>query len=193
MVTNIQITKDLRSPEHVDANNRGPSHIVTFGTFTGGETQAAAARQPPAAIVRLLTSAMHASTHAVKLLARVTHAANHHKAEVAGDNGRLVSRILRDSVDAPRRRRAAHAPEAQHRSILLKAAPKPVRPWNGPLGGSSRRVGSRSSRVAKLEQENVHRRVAEIGRTLGSHSSQPSATERLTALRSRVRARAQSG
>ena len=38
MVTNIQITKDLRSPEHVDANNRGPSHIVTFVTFTGGET-----------------------------------------------------------------------------------------------------------------------------------------------------------
>ena len=68
--------------------------------------QAAAFHEPPDAVLRLLNSATQAAKHATKLLGRVTHAANNHTVQAVGDDGQVVSRTVRDSIDAPKRQKA---------------------------------------------------------------------------------------
>ena len=38
LITSIQLTKNLQTKPHCDANNFGPSYIVGFGQYQGGET-----------------------------------------------------------------------------------------------------------------------------------------------------------
>jgi len=65
--------------------------------------KAAAERQAPAAITRLLGSAKAAVRHAAALLGEVTHAANNHRTNVTGPDGSVHVKVVRDAMPKPAR------------------------------------------------------------------------------------------
>ncbi len=138
---------------------------------------------------RLLDSARLAVRHAAKLLGRVTFCANNHTIQVVGDEGKHVNQTVRDSVDAPKHRRATHtASGRQAAKPLVKAEPaREVKPWTPPATSGSRRAcsGPEARRVASLEEAQLLRRVQEVGARLRPSSQRPAA-ERLAELRQRV-------
>ena len=69
--------------------------------------QAAAQRQAPESLTRLLKSAKVAVKHAAALLGEVTHAANNHKVVVNRPDGRVVTQVLRDATPKPPQSAAA--------------------------------------------------------------------------------------
>ncbi len=54
------------------------------------------------AVLSLLFSAAAAVKHSAMLLGRTKHAANHHPVHELNGDGETVTRLKRDSVDAPR-------------------------------------------------------------------------------------------
>jgi hypothetical protein len=108
-----------------------------IGAPTASRTPLLSWRRPPTnPLLRLLVSAAAAVKHFAMLLGRTTHAANHHPVQELNGDGETVTRLKRDSVDAPR-------PVPADRSAL-KAAPKPkptpkpraVRPWQAAASNS---------------------------------------------------------
>ena len=84
--------------------------------------RAAAVRAPPVAVARILRWAQAAVRHHAMLLARVTHAANHCEILETMPDGSVVKRILRDSVEAPRRERSCRPPDGHLPPTLPVAA-----------------------------------------------------------------------
>ena len=152
---------------------------------------AAAANQPPKAVLRLLVSAAAAVKHFAMLLGRTTHAANHHPVQELNGDGETVTRLKRDSVDAPRPVPACKsAPKAAPKP---KPAPAPiaVRPWQAPLP-AIRRPARRSlpaRAAALLEATQLQRRVEDIGSSLQPSATRRPAAERIAVLEQRLRAR----
>ncbi len=150
---------------------------------------AAAEHSPPKAILRLLKSAKAAVEHCAKLLGRVTYAANNHVVLEPDQDGKLVSRTLRDSVEAPKRARV-------NKQASSKPCAKPlaktkllceVKPWTPPSAGTRKLSGDRHWRqqLALRETALLERRVQEVGDRLRPSSQRP-ADERLHQLRQRV-------
>ncbi len=74
-----------------------------------------------------------------------------------------------------------------------KAFPKPVKPWRDPAGHGCQRGMSHSRRAALRAEAHLARRVEAVGCSLRPDACQPSATERLGAIRQRVLARERPG
>ena len=158
--------------------------------------QAAAKGQPPSSVIRLLTSAMHASRHAAKLLGQVTFAANNHQVQAITGDGLGTSRTIRDSVDAPRRTRApvqvpAATVAAADASASSSTQPCQVQPCHATKESqvASRRRPSHASVAHAAESAAVKARVAEIGASLRTPVDRASGADRLQALREHVRSR----
>ena len=113
----------------------------------------------------------------------VTHAANNHHTTVTLDGGKEVKKILRDSVDKPRRKRATSVPLPQlpkRDSVKKEVVVKPVAPWK-PLSAAT---------TAKREAlQQTMRRVEEIGSSC-TRSASEAGSLRIARLRERVLARA---
>jgi len=153
--------------------------------------QAAAVDQAPSAAVKLLDSGAHAAKHACKLLGRVTHAANHHMVHDIGTDGTAVSRMIRDSSDAPRRQPTSKVgqPAAKPAAKKAPAESTKVQAWKMSSGGGKSAAKSKicHRKIAEKAQADIlQRRVAEIGDTLRPGSHQLSAAERIGTLGRRV-------
>lgn len=158
--------------------------------------QAAAVNQALEAVLRLLISGAAAAKHSCKLLGRVTHAANNHVVTSVGPDGQVSSRTIRDSADAPKRavkkQQPAVAQEKQGSgtcSATSKAAPRQVKPWRPPAQRSTpagKTCGKHIRLAAKVQEEALRQRVAEVGSTLAPKTGQPTGAERLSALKARV-------
>ena len=175
--------------------------------------QAAAQRQAPMAITRLLASARAATKHAAALLGRVTHAANNCALEIVQEDGTRVLRTCRDSASKPRQQgavsgaaRQPHLQQLQQSSVSSIAVPARDLP-----GGSScshwparKRShqeacprGAKRAKVvmaARAQEKAIHeahavRLVDAISSQLSSPVGKPSAEERMKLLLERVRAR----
>ena len=125
------------------------------------------------------------------LLGRTTHAANHHPVQGFDGDGESVTRLKRDSVDAPRPALASW--KAPHAALPPQPPPTPrvVRPWQAPLP-SARRPAGRSSptrAAARLEAAQLQRRVEDIGSSLQPSATCRTAAERIEALKQRLIAR----
>ena len=154
---------------------------------------AAAVRQPPVAVERILRWAQAAVRHHAMLLGRVTHAANHFEVADTTADGDTVKRIIRDSVDAPRRVRSHKPPNCQppKPALLAAAVARPVLPWQATSDGSglTRRRCPHTSAAKAADEANMQRRVQEIGRAIQPAIGHLSAQERTAALQRRVLAR----
>ena len=154
---------------------------------------AAARRQPPLAVTRVLKWGREAVVHAAQLLGRVTHQANNHKVLEVGPDGVQATRTYRDSADAPRTkpcRRTAAKPAAA--APAAKPVLREVVPWqpsNGPSGLRARRT-PRAHSASAFDRQHLQRRVQEIGDALRAPDGRAAAADRLQALRARVLARA---
>jgi hypothetical protein len=153
--------------------------------------QAAAGMQPPRAVSRLLTSAMHAARHAAKLLGRVTFAANNHKVQIVGEDGHSISRTVRDSVDAPRKTRVAPRPRAAAKAKDAVKVHRQVHPWQAPrqMQTASRRRHSHPPATRAAVAAVLQGRVDDIGASLRAPVGRATGADRLQALRDRVRQR----
>ena len=103
---------------------------------------------------------------------------------------------IRDSADAPHRLVEKQQPaDVQAKqgsgtsSASSKAAARLVKPWKPqaqrrtPAGNT---CGKHIRRAAKSQEEALRQRVEEIGSTLAPKTGQPTAAERLSALKARV-------
>ena len=157
--------------------------------------RAAASRQAPMAIIRLLSSGRSAVRHAAALLGRVTHAANNCTLNYTLPDGTVVQRICRDAQQPRFTRKRPRENSDSVSSLPALPAPLPQATMDAPscaqLTHRSRGVVAREEAASrKAEQEwHVRRRVAEIAATCRPSSTRPSGEERLEQLRRRVRAR----
>ena len=145
--------------------------------------------QPPPAVLRLLESAKSAVRHSAKLLGRVTFCANNHTVQVTSEDGKIVNRTIRDSVDKPKPLRSSQpACGKQVAKPCVKAEQAcVVQPWTPPASRRSRSTGfgAAARRAASLEEDRLLRRVHDIGVQLRPSSCRPAA-ERMAELRRRV-------
>ncbi len=147
---------------------------------------AAEANLPSKHVRELVPSAEAAAGHAAGLLGIVTHAANNFEVCETDVNGKVVRKIIRDSSDRPRAKRALSvpAPCKQQRggAVPKDAVVKTVRPWKPPSAAALNAI-----QCASLLQ----RRVAEIG--AGSTATTgATGRQRLDAVAERVRLRSAS-
>ena len=148
--------------------------------------RAAAEHQPPLAVERILRWAKPAVRHSAKILAAVTHAANHHEVSELGSDGESVKRTVRDSVDAPRQvRHRRRSPQPAAAPETSSPVPKLVQPWRPPARETARRRPSQAPAARAADAANLHRRVQEIGDALRP-ADRATATDRMQALRARV-------
>ena len=152
---------------------------------------AAAANQPPEAVLRLLVSAAAAVKHFAMLLGRTTHAANHHPVQELNGHDETVTRLKRDSVDAPKamlgdRKEPKAAPQPRP-----APTPRAVRPWQAPLPSNRRpaRHSSPARAAALMEASQLQRRVDELGSSLRPSAIRRPGAERIEALRQRLMSR----
>ena len=61
-----------------------------------------------------------------KLLGRATHAANNHKVQEVREDGKVVTRIVRDAVNAPRKVSAAAGRDVSRGPRATPAHAKPL-------------------------------------------------------------------
>ena len=145
--------------------------------------EAAGALQHSKHVIELFKSAEAATAHAACLLGVVTHAANNHVRTETDEFGQTSTKILRDSVDKPKTKRASSAPPVQTKAVPSApkelVVPRTVLPWRPPSAATL----SRRELAATLE-----RRVEAIGASLRATSGAP-ATERMAQLAERIRAR----
>ena len=145
--------------------------------------EAARALQHSKHVTELFKSADTATAHAACLLGVVTHAANNHVHTVTDDCGTTSTKVLRDSVDKPRAKRACSAPPVQAMAAACatrqQVAPRTVLPWRPPSAATL----YRREQAATLE-----RRVEAIGASLRTTSAAPAA-ERMAQLAERIRAK----
>ena len=147
----------------------------------------------PAAI-KLLKSAEKAVLYAAKLLGRVTYAANHHSITVTDDLGNSKTKICRDVMDAPKRKKRRLSPPpgkpkaapSSTRTVTVKCCTdvEIIKPLKAPRVGAAPLTHAQAAR--HQDQEHLKRRVEEIGSSLVTPPQRPSANDRLTALRRRV-------
>ena len=133
------------------------------------------------------------------LLGRVTHAANHHEVVVTTEDGRQMKQVLRDAAQAEssRGRTATAGIGSQQQKATVPAAPTPAPPLEPRLHGLSPSaippplvpMGKAAKQRGASEAAYLQRRLSEIGASLTAPAGRPSATERLEALRHRVRSR----
>jgi len=142
-------------------------------------------------VLNMLTSAEAAAAHAACCLGIVTHAANNHKVEALGEGGKVITKLLRDSVDKPKMARAISAPPP----VTLQAATPAsvegstkVLAWVAP---TPKVQANRQQRAASCDA--LRRRVQAIGEALVVREGKTPASERLASLAERVRARAALG
>ena len=170
--------------------------------------QAAAQRQAPKAITRLLVSARVAVRHAASLLGQVTHAANNCKMEVVLPDGSSAQRVCRDAQQHTGQRRSArrlkHLLAPGHPAQLLPEGAGQQLVRQGKEAGACKRTASQASlqasrraKVARAEnarsvaaaEMHVQRLIEETKSRLTVPVGRPTASERLQRVRERVRAR----
>ena len=131
---------------------------------------------------QLLTSADAAVSHSACLLGVVTHAANNFRSQVTLEGGQEVTKVLRDSSDKPRTKRATSSPPVltpKAASLSKPASVAPVAAWK-PLSAAA------AARREVLQQ--AKRRVEEIGSS-STRAAPEAGSVRLARLAARVRAR----
>ena len=169
--------------------------------------QAAAERQAPSAVTRLLSSGKAAVKHAAALLGEVTHAANNCVIEVVLPSGERVQQLRRDSQPKPSGRPAGRQkpsagvdPSSSSTGVAVRDEQSIVQGQVARGGMLEERPGARSKsgaaaavgRRRRVEEEAlVRRRVNEISSAARAHGAvqQPSAALRMEGVRQRVLAR----
>ena len=157
---------------------------------------AAASRQAPRGIIRLLESGKAAVRHGAALLGAVTHAANNHKLQMQRPDGTWGTRTIRDAQQPAKHRKRPREP------LQAPLDAKPLRPLaaaelaaldDWAARGSVKRQRPASTgilaRRRRAEVDQIRRRVEEMGASLVASGHRPSAQTRLEQLRQRVRAR----
>ena len=157
----------------------------------------AAFRGPaPAARVQVLGAAEKAVRHAAMLLGRMTHAANNVRTVSMGPDGKPIVHIRRDASQAEQRGGGRERPQSSQPATPPppSSTSVPSRECIGPspIPPPLVRAGTGRCRGYSREGAALARRVGEIGATLRPPEGQPTAQERLQAVRDRVRARAAS-
>ncbi len=147
--------------------------------------------QAPRATLRLLASGEAASAHAACLLGIVMHAANNHQEIARNDDGSTTTKLVRDSSDKPKSKRALSAPLPQPKfKARLPASSSvegaPVAAWKPPTPQAAAR-----KRQLTESKEALARRVEEVGSSLAPRTSGLSGKQRLVLFAQRVRAKAQ--
>ena len=154
---------------------------------------AAQAQDLPEAL-RLISSSEAAVRHAAKLLGRTTHAANHHRTIVTGDDGSQKVKFLRDAMAAPNRPKRRLSPRPQASSIASAPAEQQERPSEDaaalppPLKARKALSGDRVhwAEERRLGEQRLRLRVDEIGSSLRARPGAATASDRMAALRRRV-------
>jgi len=169
--------------------------------------QAAAQRQAPAAILRILKSAQPAVRHSAALLGRVTHAANHCQIEVVLADGRRVPQICRDAQQhtgqrrGPKRQRFVQAqPLPAQLPEAMPDAQAEVGAWrlNKRQASPASLQATRRAKIARAEQASsdataeahVQRLVEEASQRMTVPAGRELASVRMQKLRERVLTRA---
>jgi hypothetical protein len=161
--------------------------------------RAAASRQAPLAITRLLTSGRSAVRHAAALLGQVTHAANNCVMDCALPDGSVVQRICRDAQPPCFKKKRPRDRSDMALRPPEQPAPLPCEALGTPdLAESlhrSRAAAARDHAASCRAQQEWHtkRRIAEIAAACCPPSGRPSGAERLEQLQGRVRARLSCG
>ena len=145
-------------------------------------------------VIKLLKGAEAAVKHAAKLLGRTTHAANNHAVVVEDVNGKQVTKITRDAMQAEHKPKRRLSPDRVGTQSQCRKAEQSESTGNGctllPPPLKAPRVGAsgslRAGNAQALERERLTRRVDEIGSALSVSAGKPSACERMAALRQRV-------
>ncbi len=143
--------------------------------------------QHPKSTLELLASAEAAAAHAACLLGAVTWAANNYVEETPNEDGTTTRKVLRDSQDKPRNKRAVSAPLADRSASAvptLAQAPASVVAWTPP----SARLAARRQRSVDSSNA-LLRRVEEIGSALAQRTAGATGSQRLSELRQRVLAK----
>jgi hypothetical protein len=150
---------------------------------------AAECLQAPKATLQLLASSEAAAAHAACLLGIVTHAASNHQVVTLSDDGSTATRVLRDSTDKPKAKRALSTPLPQPK---LKALPAPSSVQGAPVAAWRPPTAQAAARKQLLTEsrEALARRVEEVGSSLLPRTSGLSAKQRLELLAQRVRDKA---
>jgi hypothetical protein len=154
---------------------------------------AATRGQAPKAIVRLLESGKAAMRHAAALLGVVTHGANHHEVPVQRPDGTWGVKTVRDAQQAP----SDGSDRRPRRAPLSLVPPQPPAQLGrlaiAPTISSRLRAEHQHSGAAKAakrkraeEAASTKRRVDEIGASAAAPDAEPSAQQRMSALRARV-------
>ena len=145
----------------------------------------------PAAL-KLIASSDEAVRYAAQLLGRVTHAANHHKVAIMDDKGNVMHKICRDAMEAPKRPKRRLTPdtrngkpsEAASKTVARSVEAKILAPIKAQRTSTAPQAYAR--RAKQLAEEQLERRVGEIGASLTTPPGRPQANDRLKALRRRV-------
>ena len=145
---------------------------------------AAARRQLPMAVGRLLSSGMAAVRYAAGILAAATHRANNYTVATLDSHGNTVNMTMRDATAAPRKYGKRRLPEAAAAPPAKVAKVFKVAPWKPARAPSATAVHRKRERAASADH--LERRLAEIGQSLRVSATSRTAAERLTALRARV-------
>ena len=141
-------------------------------------------------VLNLLASAEAAAAHAACCLGIVTHAANNHKVDAIGEGGKVITKVVRDSVDKPKVARATSAPPPVAQPIMTRTDEGNTKAlaWVAP---SPKVQANRQQRAASCDA--LRRRVQEIGVTLVTRDGKTPTSVRLAGLAERVRAKAALG
>jgi hypothetical protein len=157
--------------------------------------QAAEANQAAQMTLSLLESAREATWHAAKLLGRVTFASNNHPVHSLNAEGKAITRLARDSIDAPKRPKV-HAETRKAKPPgppkLETSGGKQVQPWQPPVretAAAAKKAAQRAGDRATVAQGFVARRVEQIGAASTTREDRPTGAQRLQALKARVRGR----
>ena len=132
--------------------------------------------------------------HAARLLGRVTYAANHYSTTVTDESGISKIKVCRDVMDAPKRMKRRLSPQlgtprAASNSIgavqlTCCSDVEAIRPLKASRLGAAPPKHAQAAR--HQDQEQLKRRVEEIGSRLVAPLRRPSASDRLKALQRRV-------
>ena len=151
---------------------------------------AASKLQAPKTTLAFLASAEAASAHASCLLGVVTYAANHYQEVTTSVDGTTEKKVLRDSAEKPRTKRALSVPtpvSAVRTTPATSDHPVTDKPWRPP-------PASVVAKRRRVEEETLalSDRVEQIGSSMKARSSSLTGSQRLAALAERVGARARS-
>ena len=145
---------------------------------------AAARRQLPKAMDRLLSSGVAAFRYAAGILAAATHRANNCMVATLDSNGQTVNTVMRDATVAPRKYGKRGAPEAARAPPAKVAKVFKVAPWKPTREPSAIAMHRKRERAASAEC--LQRRIAEIGQSLSVSATNVAVSERMRALMARV-------